>query len=437
MEKFKLTFYEGGNSVTGVNFLMEGLSKKILVDAGLPSKCVSDDFALGEAFPYNPEEIDFLFVSHYDLAHTGKIPRLVKEGFKGVIYSTAETKFISELLFRDCLEESIKKEESVFCESDIKKTMEVWKTISYGDVIDLGDNLSVGMYDAGHILGSSFFNFDHNGKNILFANAIGGKFVADLSGIPTDKKIDYLVMESIYGNKAHELIEGRKEFLEDIIEGTINQHGSILIPVSSVDKIFVVLRDINKLLESGKIPKTPIFINSPIASEVVSVYSQLFKCVKEDCDTLGDFLKHFNNLKFITEENKLEEIDKIESKIVISGIGMSGKKMLENQIKKYIVDPNSAIIFPDYQISGSLGSLIQEGGDSVKIGNENFKIRARVESIDGYSSHADYNILFKFVDSLKYDLKKVFVTIGEPESTSFFASKLRDHLSVDAAAVLR
>ena len=228
MEKFKITFYEGGDSVTGINFLMEGLGKKILVDAGLSSMCISDDFAMREPFPYKTEEIDFLFVSHADLSHVGKIPRLVKEGFKGVIYSTPETKFISELLFSDCLGVPSKEGESVFGEFDIKKTMGLWKTASYGETVDLGDNLLVNLYDAGHMLGSSFFDFNHNGKNVLFANAIGGRFVKELSGISPDKKIDYLVMESIYGDKVHELANSRRELVEDVIESTINQQGSVL-----------------------------------------------------------------------------------------------------------------------------------------------------------------------------------------------------------------
>ncbi len=437
MEKFKLTFYEGGDSVTGVNFLLEGLGKKILVDAGLSSQCVSDDFALGEPFPYKPEEIDFLFVSHADLSHAGKIPRLVKEGFKGVIYSTPETKSILELLFTDCTGVFSEKEGSVFGEFDIKKTMDLWKTVFYRETIDLGDNLSVGMYDAGHVLGSSFFNFNHNEKNVLFANAVGGGFVKELSGISPDKKIDYLIMESVYGDKIHKLSGRRRELLEDVIETTINQQGSVLIPVSSVDKIFVILQDIDRLMVAGKIPKVPVFINSSIASQAVGLYSQLFRCVKGECNTLGDFSGSFDNLEFVTGEDRLAEVNKIESKIMISGAGISGKKMFEGLIKDYMVDPNSSIIFPDYQLSGSIGRLMQESEGSVRIGEEDFPIRARVESVDGYSSHADYNTLFKFVDSLKYTLKKVFVAVGEPDSTSFLAGKLRDHLSVNAVAVQR
>ncbi len=424
IEKFKLTFFGGAGFVTGVNFMLEGLGKKVLVDVGSFSKHEDNN----NPFPYNPAEIDFLFVSHAHMEHMGRVPKLVKEGFKGVIYSTPETKALSELMLMDCLGTC----GFSFTEEDVKQTMSLWKTPSYGEVIDLGEGLTVEMYDAGHILGSSFFDFTYNNNSLIFANSVGGSFVKELSGMDEKKKFKYLVIESVYGDKVHESIK-RKEYLEDIIENTVKRGGTVLLPVSSVDKIFTLLQEIYRLMRSGKIPKTPVFVDSSLALKSIGVYGNIFRC-KEDglCDSLEDFIDNFEDLKFVDGNGGLGEVE--GSKIIIGGVGVSDKQKIDIYVERYITDPNSSIIFPDYQTLGSLGRKLQEGKDFIVVNENKIPINVQVETIDGYSAHADHNRLFKFVGDIKGGIEKAYVVIGEEKASEFLMNKLKDYLGVNSIA---
>ncbi|MBU4479994.1 MBL fold metallo-hydrolase [Patescibacteria group bacterium] len=427
-EKFKLTFWGGAGFVTGVNFMLEGVGKKILVDIGSFTKHEDNDKPL----PYNPSEIDFLFVSHAQMEHMGRIPKLIKEGFKGTIYSTQETKFLSELMLTDCLGAC----GFSFEEEEVKQIMSLWKTISYGEIIDLNDGLTVKMYDAGHILGSSFFDFSYNNNSLIFANSVGSSFTKELSGIEENKKIKYLVIESVYGDKIHKLTDSVQEYVEDIIETTIKREGNVLIPVSSIDKIYLLLREIYSLMGSGKIPKIPVFVDSLLVEKSIGIYEKIFKCEEYgSCNSLGNFVNNFEGLKFVKNGDDLGKIE--GPKIIIGGVGVSDKKKIDTYVEKYISDPNSSIIIPDYQIIGSLGRKLQEEEDFIVINEKKMPINIQIETIDGYSSHADHNHLFKFVDDLKDGLEKVFVVIGEEKSSEFLMNKLRDYLGVNSTAPKR
>lgn len=433
LEKIKLTFHGGVGTVTGVNFLFDGLGKKILIDAGLSVQYTPDKIIDLGPTPYKPEEIDFIFVSHAHLDNIGKIPILVKEGFKGVIYSTVETKALSELILRDCLDSEASEDIKIlFSEENINKTMSLWKTESYVKNINLGDDLKIKMYDAGHSLGSVIFELKHDGKNMVFVNSLGGTFVLGLSGMDKVKKINYLIMESVYGNKMHDTIGGRKSVLENFIENTVRRDGTVLMPITSIDKIYIILMEIRRLVEDGRIPRIPIFIDSILTHKAINVYSKIFSCGIRQCTDLKDFVESFKDLKIIENETGAEEVYKTEgSKIVITGASNSGIKRMQNYIEKFVSDPNSSIVFVDYQDKNSIGRKLQDGVSEINIEGKDIPVISQVETINGYSSHADHNKLFQFIDDYKNNLEKVFIVIGEPQASEYLAQKLKDRMGVN------
>lgn len=431
--KVKLTFCGGVGSTAGINFLLEVENKKILIDAGLYANSYDYEEINKESFSYNPAEIDFVFISQYQIESIGKLPKLVKEGFKGKIYSTPETKFISELILLDFLREE-KKAKLIFDESDIKNTMALWEEISYGESLHLGDKLNFQLFDSGHIAGSSMINLNYKDKNMLFANAVGNSFKRKSLGFEKDYKFDYLVIESIYGNKVHEDAVSRKEHLENIIEETVNRQGTVFFPISSIDKIYTILLEVRELIEGGRIPKIPIFVDSLLASETIDIYGKLFKCQEEEiaCKNLEVFLKNFKEIKFVVNDEDVKKMDNsVDPKIIIGEIDASSKKTRKNIIQ-YLSNPNDSIVFVDYQPVGSFGKKLQQEPDFLEMDGKKIKILSEIETIDGYSTHADHNGLFMFVDDFRQSLKQVFVVIGEPQSSMFFAQKLRDYMGVNA-----
>ncbi len=435
VEKFKLTFFGGVGKTGGVNFLLEGAGKRILVDAGLANGCDVEGLTHMDDFKYDPRTVDYLFISHSHLENSGKIPKLIREGFKGVIYSTLETKELARLLLLDCFElekESSDSKKIFFDKEDIDKAMSVWKTISYGEKIDLGDGLSVEMFDAGHILGSSLFNFSYNNKNLVFANSLGGQFIPSLSGMDKIKGIDYLVIESVYGDKSHDTPMSRRDYLEDIIERTVSRQGDVVVPVYSIDKIFVLLQDLKSLFDGDKVAKVPVVVFSSLAMKALGIYSKVFHCDISGCDTLDGFIENFGDLKFVSD-NDFSEIDKIEGpKIIIGGMSMSRNQFVDNCLAGCMGNPNNSIVFVDYQLPGTLGRKLQEGLPEISIEDNIISVSAEVVSIVGYSSHADYNVLFKFIDAFKEGMRKVFTVIGEPKSSLYFAQRIKDYLGINA-----
>ncbi len=438
----KLTFYGGVKSVTGANYLIEegpstrsGRPTRALVDCGLQQGSNFSEKQNWNPFLYNPAEIDAVFITHAHIDHIGRLPSLVKAGFKGKIYSTPPTKDAAELLLLDSdhiLAQTAErlKMPLLFSSEDIPKVMELWEGVEYYHPVKIGE-LEINFYNAGHILGSSFLLIQGPSQSsgrrvrIIFSGDLGNSPAPLLGDKDTLPETDYCLIESTYGNRVHENLSQRKEALEDVVEDTVKQGGVLLIPAFAMERTQELIYELNELAERGRIPRAPIFIDSPLAIKLIDVYKKYQKYLTVPVDFNIPGIK----MTLTTEESKSIN-DVRPPKIIIAGSGMShGGRILHHE-RRYLPDPKSTIVIIGYQATGSLGRQILDGAKTVRIFGEDVPVRCQVRNIPAYSAHADQPQLLKWLQSQRQNLKKVFVAQGEEIESNALSQKIRDEMAV-------
>lgn len=415
---------------------------KILVDCGLVQGSDFCEEKNREPFPYDPAGIDFLFVTHAHIDHIGRIPKLVRDGFKSEIYSTLETKRIAELLLRDAL--NIMREDAerrgdptdvLYEERHIAEAMNLWREIDYHEPFQAGPYFVLAK-DAGHVLGSAMYEFGRNGRRLVFTGDLGNSPTPLLRDTESIENANYLVMESVYGDRNHEPPEKREAELRRVITETANKKGTLVIPAFSLERTQVILYEINKLVEKKLVPEIRVYVDSPLAIKITSIYKEvgLFyndRVKKEMAD--GDDIFNFPNLHLTAEARDSKKILAAPGpKVIIAGAGMSTGGRIQHHERNYLPDPNATILFVGYQTPGSLGRKIQDGAKEVGIYGIPIKVKAKVETISGFSSHKDSDHLIEFVEKTAPTLERVFAVMGEPKSALFLVQRLRDYLGVDA-----
>jgi metallo-beta-lactamase family protein len=438
----KITFYGGTGSVTGANFLLEVDGKRILVDCGLTQGYKIADDVNWDPFPYRPKEVDILFVTHAHVDHLGRIPKLVHEGFSGKIYSTKPTRAMAVLMLEDTAGILSKNTElgldKIYTEENERTAMSLWEGFDYHEKIKISPNLEVEFYNAGHILGSAMILFTCHGKRILFTGDLGNSPSPILPDTEKVSGVDYLIMESVYGDRNHEAREVRRQYLKEVIQDNYKRKGTLIIPTFSLERSQELLFELDALVESKQIPIMPIFLDSPLAIRLTEVFKQFRTYFNEKAQKAMSNDKHLFDFPGLHSTLKSEESKMIKEvpnpKIVIAGSGMSSGGRVVHHERHYLPDPNNTLLLAGYQSVGTPGRLIQEGVKTVRITGEDVVVRAHVVTISGYSGHKDSDGLVNFVEDMEGSLKKVFVVMGEPKSSMFLVQKLRDNLGIDAAA---
>ncbi|MFA6136240.1 MAG: MBL fold metallo-hydrolase [Candidatus Paceibacterota bacterium] len=438
----RLHFLGGAGEVTGSNYLLDSGEEKILIDCGLHQGSGESERKNSEKFDFDPKQIKAVFITHTHIDHIGRIPQLVKKGFSGFIYSTAPTKDAAYELLLDnhhLMERSDSSTKEVIYDlEDLDKSMSLWKTLGYHEKIKLG-KFEIELYNSGHILGSACIKIICDGKTIVFSGDLGNVPAPLVKDTEYIDGADYALVESTYGNRIHESANERKSILEDLIEDTVKSGGTLLIPAFAMERTQELLYELNDLVENGRIPKVPIFIDSPLAIKLTSIYekyihnSEFFDDEAINLFKSKDEIFNFSGLKFTLTTEQSKEINNVPPpKVIIAGSGMSqGGRILHHEMR-YLSDPKNTILFVGFQTQGSMGRAIIEGAPSVKIMGEIIPIRCHVKAIGGYSAHADQPLLLKWVESMKDSLKKVFVVQGELDQAIPLAEKIRSEIAVDA-----
>ncbi|MEJ0002022.1 MAG: MBL fold metallo-hydrolase [bacterium] len=432
----------GNRLVTGANFLFEADGKKILIDCGLTQGQKMADDINWEPFPYDVKSVDILFITHAHVDHVGRIPKLIHEGFRSKIWSTHPTKALAGPMLDDTagiLGKSAEHDlDEIYGEEHIKLALSLWEGFPYRESIKLTDNLSVSFHDAGHILGSAMIEFIYHGKKIVFTGDLGNSPSPILPDTEAITDVDYLVMESVYGDRNHESRNERKKFLEETIEDNYKRKGALLIPTFSLERSQELLFELNDLVENKRIPVMPIFFDSPLAIRLTEVFKQFREYFNEAAQKAMSHDKYIFDFPGLHSTLKSEEsrmINEIPNpKVIIAGSGMSSGGRIVHHEQHYLPDPNNTLLLTGYQAVGTPGRLIQEGLKSVKISGEYVPVRSHIVTISGYSGHKDSDGLLNFVEGSQETLKKIFVVMGEPKSSLFLVQKIRDNLGLDASA---
>ena len=441
----ELTFFGASQEVTGSNFLLETANTKILIDCGLLQGGRFVNPENYQPFPFDATAIDAVFITHAHIDHTGKIPKLYKDGFRGTIHSTAPTKDFAEqllidsehLLRRDALEQHI---DPIYSLDDINHSMKLWKEVAYHEKIHLKD-FEIEYFDAGHILGSAFIvvTEKETGKRIAFSGDLGNQPAPLVKDTEQVEDIDYLLVETTYGDRVHDDPASRKDRLEDVIEDAMQLKGALLIPAFAMERTQELLYEMDTLVENGRVPEAPVYVDSPLAIKLTAIYKKYSQdsnyfdeeAIKEA--TAGKEFFDFPRLHFtLTTEQSKAINDAPMPKIIIAGSGMSnGGRILHHELR-YLPDPNTTILFIGYQAQGTMGRAILDGAKVVRIRGEEIPVRCKMATISGYSAHADQPLLLQWISPMRRSLKKVFLVHGDMDQMEPFAQKLRDEFALDA-----
>lgn len=464
--ELKLTFCGGAGKVTGANFLLESgagenseqkssssAGTKLLVDCGLIQGGPEDEALNFVPFPYDPSEIDFLLVTHAHIDHIGRIGKLVRDGFRGTIYSTDATRDLAEPMLADALklmpreggrgrgahDSAPGRGEPLYDAANVELALSLWKTVTYHEQFVAGD-FSVVAKDAGHVLGSALYEITHTptGKKVAFSGDLGNSPSPILRDTEPAADVEYLLMESVYGDRNHEERAMRTEKLREVAKRVIARGGVLMIPVFSLEKTQVLLYELDNLVESGAIPSVPVFLDSPLGIKLTAIYgkygSYFNEAVQKELRS-GDEIFNFPKLQMTLNPNESDMIHHTKPPmIIISSSGMSEGGRITAHEKHYLPDARNAVLFIGYQVSGSLGRSIKEGTKRITIDGQKVPVRAEVISIDGYSSHKDSDGLLDFAAHAAEGgrLKKIFLAMGEPKSAFYLAQRIRDNLDVEA-----
>ena len=445
----RITFHGGSRDVTGANYLIETDKSKVLVDCGLIQGGLHVEERNFAPFAYDPKTVDALLLTHAHIDHTGRAPKLFKEGFLGKIISTYPTHDLLKVMLEDSqglmeAEAEREKREPLYTKRDVERALEHSYGVDYGKIIEITDDIRVRFRDAGHILGSAIIEMwvksAEGEKKIVFSGDLGNSPVPLLRPTELIDEAEYVLVEAVYGDRIHEDREERKNVLEDAIEDTIAKGGTLMIPAFAIERIQEMLYELNSLVENRRIPPIPIFIDSPMAINATAVYRKYPQYYNTQATHLiksGDKLFDFPRLKFTyTSEESIAINDVPPPKVILAGSGMStGGRILHHE-RRYLPDPNSMLLIIGYQVAGSLGRRVLDGADEVRIFGEPVAVRARVRAIGGYSAHADQEALAHWVGHIHKGgkLKKVFIVQGEEGPALALRQILRDNLGIDAVA---
>lgn len=440
----RITFYGGvSGSVTGANYLVETKNgAKFLVDCGMFQGSRYAEAHNYDPFPYNPKEIQAVFITHAHIDHIGRLPKLYKDGFRGKIYATKPTIDLTELSLSDSVHLVVEdakdmKVEPFYRDIDVPLVMKLFQSADYGVEFSPAPDIKAKFRNAGHILGSSIIEIIADGKKIVFSGDLGNPPTPLLP--PTEKidEADYVLIESAYGTRAHEDFKERKNILEDQIEYITSQKGVLMIPIFALERTQELLFELNELVENKRVSPIPVFVDSPLAIAMTEIYKKYPDYFNKQTAYLiesGEEIFKFPGLIFTKSTEESKSINNVPApKIIVAGSGMSNGGRILHHEKRYLPDSHSVLLIVGYQVAGTLGRRVLDGASEVKIFGEIIPVRAKITAIGGYSAHADQPKLLDWVSYIR-GIKEVFVVQGEEASAEGLASVIRDTLAVEARA---
>ena len=466
----KIQFCGATTGVTGSCHLITTANHKVLLDCGQFQGGKAQEELNYEPFPFDPAEVEYVILSHAHIDHCGRIPLLVKRGFKGQIYCTDATADLLDIMLKDSghiheqeAEWQNRKNaragrpavEPLYTELEAEESLKFVKPVLYDQLIELNDEMRICFNDAGHILGSGEIELFVSEKEedsdrvhtskIVFSGDLGVMDRPILRNPTIIKKADYIIMESTYGNRNHPDNSMDVNNLGDIICETAARGGNTVIPSFAVGRTQELIFELNKIYENLQDPRQKkladlkIYVDSPMASAATEIFkknAQVFDEETKDYISKGDNPLEFANLKFTqsTEESQWLNIDK-EPKVIISASGMCEAGRIRHHLKHNLWDARNSIIFVGYQAEGTLGRCLIEGQKEVTLFGEKIQVNAKIHNLEGFSGHADMDGLIGWLKGFQKPPKQLFLVHGEPEVKIEFAKTIKERVGFDAIPV--
>lgn len=453
----KIQFLGASKVVTGSNYLITTKNHRILIDCGMFQGNEALEALNHEDFQFDPKEIDFLILSHAHIDHSGRIPKLIKDGFKGKIFSTKATRDLAEIMLVDSgyIQESDVEWENrkrsragkppitpLYTAEDAAYSLRFFESILYNQKTKINENISLRFKDAGHILGSSIVELwiheNEDTVKIVFSGDLGTKNKPLIRDPEFVEEADYLIMESTYGNRIHEKPEARMDKLMKVINDTVSRGGTVLIPSFSVGRTQELIYELKKYYESNDqlehFLRVPIYIDSPMAISATEIFKRNVDCFDQETKKMildGENPLQFENLFFVRDHKESMRLNDIEfPKVIISASGMCTAGRIRHHLKHNLWKAKNSVIFVGYQAHGTLGRILQEGVSKVKLLGEEIAVLSEIHSIEGFSGHADQKDLLNWIKSFKKQPKKIFIVHGEEDASKEFSIKIKEELGI-------
>ncbi len=453
-----LQFCGANKTVTGSCYYINTGKFKFLVDCGAFQGSREIDKLNREPFSFDPASIEIVFLTHAHFDHCGRLPLLVKQGFRGRIISTQPTRDLARIVLLDSA--NLQKEEyerwisrnqkiedmdteedkkPLYTEQDVEETMKLFEVYPYGDSVNLHNGCEFRMRDAGHILGSSIFEFWLNTeanrpRKIVFSGDLGQPGARIIKDPDMIREADYVIIESTYGDRLHKnKDETILEFLS-ILKDASKKEGNILMPSFAIERTQEILYELNLFVENRLMEGLPVYLDSPMAKKATEVFRQYPSFYDEDARRLldkGDDPFTFPGLHEIETVEESKRLIEKRGVVIIAGSGMCTGGRILHHIKNNISSPKTHIVFAGYQVEGTLGRQIVDGATKIKVFGEEFEMNAKVDTLGGFSAHGDQRDLRYWLRSFGHSPKAIFVTHGEEEISYKFASNIQQELKIN------
>ena len=415
-------------------------------------------------FAFNVDEIDFVLLTHAHIDHSGRIPKLYKEGYRNKVIATKATCDLCSIMLPDSghiqeveiewknrkrLREGKEALPPLYTAEEAEKCMELFVPVKYDEIIDVDENIQLRFNDAGHMLGSAIIEVwiteDGVTRKTVFTGDIGNNDIPLLDSPTMIEDTDYLVMESTYGGRLHLRNDDKASLFLKIVSETLDKGGTVVIPSFAVGRTQEILFELDKLKDSkdqseefyrqyNKLMKAPVYVDSPLAISATEVFRENMDLFEEEVKERiqnGNNPLEFPGLKFTRTADESKALNESnESSIIISASGMCEVGRIKHHLKHNLWNPNSTILFVGYQAPGTLGRSIVEGAKKVKIFGEEIAVNARIEYIEGYSGHADQEWLMNFIYSFIKKPKHIFLVHGEPEGQIVLRDKILEETGI-------
>lgn len=442
-----LKFCGGARTVTGSCFLLQAGEKKILVDCGMFQGGKALRRRNFEDFPFDAKEIECLFLTHAHIDHSGLIPKLVKEGFRGNIYTTQATADLCSIMLPDSghIQETeaewknrkarragLSETPPLYTVEEALASLQYFRVVNYDEVVTLSPSIAFRLQNSGHILGSALLELwvteEGRQKKFVFTGDLGREGQSIICDPSVVEETDFLIMEATYGLRLHEA-EGEKEKrLAEVINSALQRGGNIVVPAFAVGRTQELAYILNKLIDRGEIPPLPIYIDSPMAIKATDLYLRHTDCFDLEmraCLLRGECPLHFPEAHFAPTVEESRAINKVDGAMIISASGMCDAGRIKHHLKHNLWRPESTVLFVGYQAEGSLGRRLLDGARHVSIFGEEIAVRAHIASIQGFSAHADRDELLKWVGKFKQGPSQIILVHGENQALENMAELLR------------